>query len=89
MEYHCSVCGAGAFYDGRCGDGPILLCGCDQGQYVDEGSRGGYHVNDTGARSTSDGPITTKMRKFLKVVSAVKEADGMGLVRLMDLQDEK
>lgn len=28
-DYFCSCCGASAYYDGRCGDGPILMCGCD------------------------------------------------------------
>lgn len=28
-NYVCSVCGKSAYYDGRCGDGPILMCGCD------------------------------------------------------------
>jgi hypothetical protein len=32
------LCGASAYYDGRCGDGPILMCGCDKQKkwYVDE-----------------------------------------------------
>lgn len=25
--YVCSYCGEKAFFDGRCGDGPVLLCG--------------------------------------------------------------
>lgn len=25
--YVCSACGKEAYYDGRCGDGPILMCG--------------------------------------------------------------
>ncbi len=29
-NYVCSECGAAAYYDGRCGDGPILMCGCDK-----------------------------------------------------------
>lgn len=29
-RYHCSHCGASAYYDGRCGDGPVLTCGCDR-----------------------------------------------------------
>lgn len=29
-QYKCNLCGAGAYYDGRCGDGPILMCGCDK-----------------------------------------------------------
>ncbi len=46
-NYICSRCGKSAYYDGRCGDGPILLCGCDKGPWVDDG-RGGYHY-PTGA----------------------------------------
>lgn len=30
QQYECSECGAAAYYDGRCGDGPILVCGCDK-----------------------------------------------------------
>lgn len=30
MNYTCSECGASCYYDGRCGDGPILTCGCDK-----------------------------------------------------------
>lgn len=42
-EYHCSECGEPAYYDGRCGDGPILVCECRKhGELVDEGSRGTY-----------------------------------------------
>ena len=29
-NYVCSRCGASAYYDGRCGDGPVLTCGCDK-----------------------------------------------------------
>lgn len=47
-NYVCSRCGAGAYYDGRCGDGPILMCGCDKGQWINDG-RGGYYDNPTGA----------------------------------------
>ena len=38
--YVCSLCGAGAYHDGRCGDGPILMCGCDKQKkwYVDPAS---------------------------------------------------
>jgi len=31
MSYHnyvCSCCGAKAYYDGRYGDGPVLMCEC-------------------------------------------------------------
>ncbi len=27
-DYECSTCGSSAYYDGRCGDGPILMCNC-------------------------------------------------------------
>lgn len=54
-DYRCSVCGAEAYYDGRCGDGPVLTCGCDQGPWVDEGSRGGYHSNPRGATPVKSG----------------------------------
>lgn len=39
-NYVCSRCGSGAYYDGRCGDGPVLMCKC-VGTWVDDG-RGGY-----------------------------------------------
>jgi hypothetical protein len=42
-DYVCSICGAAAYYDGRCGDGPVLTCGCDRSYgWVDDG-RGGYY----------------------------------------------
>lgn len=44
----CSKCGAAAYYDGRCGDGPVLLCDCDKGEWVDDG-HGGFHY-PTGAK---------------------------------------
>lgn len=52
-NYVCSRCGAGAYYDGRCGDGPILMCGCDKGQWINDG-RGGYYDNPTGAAAVKD-----------------------------------
>jgi hypothetical protein len=53
--YVCSVCGESAYYDGRCGDGPILTCECDQsGRWVEDG-RGGYYENSKNAQ-----PIPTK-----------------------------
>jgi hypothetical protein len=27
---YCSKCGEEAYYDGRCGDGHILMCNCDK-----------------------------------------------------------
>jgi hypothetical protein len=29
-KYVCSKCGKSAYYDGRCGDSAILICGCDE-----------------------------------------------------------
>lgn len=44
-NYVCSNCGVPCYYDGRCGDGPILYCECvKRGIYVNEGSRGGYMI---------------------------------------------
>lgn len=28
-DWRCSKCGVSCFYDGRCGDGPILMCDCN------------------------------------------------------------
>lgn len=56
-DYCCSACGARAYYDGRCGDGPVLVCGCDKrgSRWVDDG-RGGYHTNPSSAQPVeSDG----------------------------------
>jgi len=37
-NYTCSRCGASCYYDGRCGDGPIMTCGCDKmGMGVSDG----------------------------------------------------
>lgn len=49
-SYCCSNCGAAACYDGRCGDGPILMCGCDKRgrRWINDG-RGGYYTNPSGA----------------------------------------
>lgn len=49
-SYVCSNCGAPAYYDGRCGDPPILTCGCDRKgrRWVNDG-RGGYYTNPSGA----------------------------------------
>ena len=42
MNYICSNCGAPAHFDGRCGDGPVLVCECrNLGKQVDDG-RGGW-----------------------------------------------
>lgn len=55
-QYSCSVCGAEAYYDGRCGDGPVLTCGCNRRgrRYVDEGSRGGYYTNPSRAEPVEE-----------------------------------
>lgn len=36
-QYSCNLCGAPAYHDGRMGDGPILMCGCDKQKkwYID------------------------------------------------------
>jgi hypothetical protein len=62
-NYVCSKCGSGAYYDGRMGDGPILTCGCDKGEWVDEGSRGGYYHNPTGAKPIKGEPIPDYSRE--------------------------
>lgn len=47
METHyCSNCGATCGYDGRCGDGPYLVCACanqENSEWINDG-RGGYAV---------------------------------------------
>jgi len=49
-NYVCSRCGTAAYYDGRCGDGPILVCGCDKrGQRFVPDRCGGYYTNPSGA----------------------------------------
>lgn len=45
-NYVCSQCGAPAYYDGRCGDGPVLMCECvsqRNTRWIDDG-RGGYAI---------------------------------------------
>lgn len=43
-NYVCSNCGEAAYYDGRCGDGPVLTCNCvKRGRWINDG-RGGYMV---------------------------------------------
>lgn len=51
MSYVCNNCGAKAYYDGRCGDGPVLTCGCDRrgSQWIPDRG-GGYYSNPTGAK---------------------------------------
>jgi len=67
-EWVCSVCGEAAYYDGRCGDGPVLVCGCDKGEWVDEGNRGGYYINPTGAK-----PVKGKPRKGKRTIVIIKD----------------
>jgi|ERR1700722_6547623 len=50
FNYVCSNCGARCGYDGRCGDGPYLVCKCSSHEnthWIDDG-RGGYpiYLND-------------------------------------------
>jgi len=55
-QYYCNRCGAAAYYDGRCGDGPILTCGCSEsGTWVDDG-RGGYWSNPDNAQPVEGQP---------------------------------
>lgn len=32
MSWQCSQCGTSCYYDGRCGDGPILVCKCNEAE---------------------------------------------------------
>ena len=32
-DWVCSRCGNGCYYDGRMGDGPILMCSCDKNRH--------------------------------------------------------
>lgn len=54
-RWYCSNCGSEAYYDGRNGDGPILMCKCDQGEWINDG-RGGYYANQTGAKPVEQKP---------------------------------
>lgn len=49
-EYVCSNCGEEAYYDGRCGDGPVLICRCAKGRWIDDG-RGGYYTTRNNAQA--------------------------------------
>lgn len=55
-NYVCSNCGKAAFYDGRCGDGAVLVCGCDKrgSEWINDG-RGGYHTNPSNAHPVQAG----------------------------------
>ncbi len=61
VTWICSVCGEEAYYDGRCGDGPVLLCDCDKGTWIDDG-RGGYYDNPTGAKPIRGNPRKSTSR---------------------------
>jgi hypothetical protein len=54
-SYICSHCGVAAYYDGRCGDGPVLMCDCDKGAWIDDG-RGGYYANPHNAQPVKGTP---------------------------------
>lgn len=58
-SYICSHCGAGAYYDGRCGDGPVLMCDCDKGAWINDG-RGGYYANENNAQPILGTPRRNK-----------------------------
>ena len=30
--WKCSKCNTSCYYDGRCGDGPILMCNCNEAE---------------------------------------------------------
>lgn len=52
-DYVCSNCGDFCYYDGRCGDGPVLMCECfKKGVWINDG-RGGYHVYPNNAHPVS------------------------------------
>lgn len=42
MKYVCSNCGKECYYDGRCGDGPVLFCDCTKNSYWVNDRCGGY-----------------------------------------------
>jgi hypothetical protein len=67
MSYCCSICGAAAYYDGRCGDGPILTCGCDKGQWINDG-RGGYYDNPARAKPIKDTQERPKKRRKIIII---------------------
>lgn len=66
MVIVCSICGTEAYYDGRCGDGPILTCSCANGEWVDDG-RGGYVVTNAKAVKTAD-TMTITNNGIVKII---------------------
>lgn len=44
MRYVCSNCGEPCYYDGRCGDDPVLICDCIKESYWINDRIGGYFV---------------------------------------------
>lgn len=59
--YVCSNCGDVAGYDGRCGDGPYLVCECTKDpQWINDG-RGGYHVYKNDAHAIPAGTFKRKV----------------------------
>lgn len=63
-KYVCSNCGAGCYYDGRCGDGPILYCECSrQGTWYNDG-RGGYMIYPNDARPVPGPEATTVLKNW-------------------------
>lgn len=78
--YTCSICGAGAYYDGRCGDGPVLTCGCDRigSQYVKD-RMDGYYTNPTGAKPVRDeGGRSTYGRRKKRIIIIEDDTDDWG-----------
>lgn len=66
-QWICSNCRAPAMNDSRDG-GPVLLCGCDRGQWIDDG-RGGYEDNPTGAHPIMGEPRRQSVQQVeVKVV---------------------
>lgn len=59
-KWVCSKCEKDAFYDGRCGDSPVLVCGCDRvgRKYIPDRCGMGYYTNPSGAEPVlvEDGP---------------------------------
>lgn len=50
----CSNCGQECYYDGRCGDGPVLICKCTKRKRWINDGRGGYEVYANDAHPIED-----------------------------------